>query len=90
MRTCYKSDWRLVPREEETALLNYKPEKERPRNIIPDAIPFPPLLERMMILELEAQGKEMTEKPMLPISLCTFPENRAVQEKEAKLLGLIS
>ena len=90
MRSCYKPDWRLVPRDMEQELLNYSPAEERPRPIVPAAIALPPLLQKMVTEEKKKAGEDVSEPVRIPLRINANPHNRAVLESEARTLGLIS
>lgn len=68
----YKDDWHLVPRADEHKYLNTV-KKPLPRNIVPDAIPFPPLLDHFIMLERQQKGESLEEQPMLPIKSVLKP-----------------
>jgi len=63
---CYKSDWKLIPRAEEHKYLNAVKNPPQP-NCVPEAVPFPPLLEHFIKLERQQKGQPADERPMLPI-----------------------
>ena len=86
----YKPDWRLVPRDKEEELLSYISAEPRPTPIVPDAIKFPPLLEKMIIEEKIRTGEKLSEPPLLPINIRVGEFNRAMLEKEARQLEQLS
>lgn len=69
---CYKCDWKLVPRSEEHKYLNAEL-KPLPRTTIPDAVPFPPLLNYFIMLERQQKGEPLDKLPMLPVKSVVKP-----------------
>jgi hypothetical protein len=79
--TAYKADWRLIPVEEEAALLSYnKPERLRPT--VPKTVSLPPLLQHFVELDLIKTGQDPKYMPQLPIRFNAGTNNRAVYEGE--------
>jgi len=69
----FKDDWQLVPRADEHKYLNIV-KKPLPRNVVPDAIPFPPLLNHFIMMERQRKGESLDERPMLPITSVLLPK----------------
>ena len=76
---CFMADWKLVPRDEEHKYLNIV-KKPRPRTVVPDAIPFPPLLNHFIMLERHQKGQPLDKPPMLPIKSVLIPRPPIVPE----------
>jgi len=70
--TSYKADWKLVPRADEHKYLNTA-KRVRPRGELPDAVPFPPLLNHFIMLERQQKGQPLDEPPMLPVKSVLLP-----------------
>jgi len=87
IKGCYKNDWRLVPRLTEAKFLSYSV-SERPRTIVPDKIPMPPLLEHLVLEERRFSAAPSTsdesDRPMMRVKL--RGDSRAMLESEAKLV----
>lgn len=81
----YKNDWRLVPRDTEQSFLSHSA-PERPVNIVPDRIKFPPLLELLITEEQQRAGTYTGEPPMLPLQI--KKTSRAIFESEANKLTM--
>ena len=86
IETCYLPGWKLVPKSDEEALRNVNT-PERPRTVIPDKLPFPPLFEYLLIQEQEREGKLVTERPMMKTVLNPSRANRAILQSEADMLS---
>ena len=72
-KTCYKADWQLVPRSDEHKYVN-SVKKPLPQNVVPDAVPFPPLLNHFIMMERQQKGEAVDERPMLPIKSVLRPK----------------
>jgi hypothetical protein len=83
--TCYKADWKLVPRTEEAKFKT--PVPARPLNIVPDAVPFPPLFAHFVMSQKQRLGKPVETPPKLPLKISKG--SRAVYESEAKRRGIL-
>jgi len=88
IKSCFKNDWRLVPRLDEMKFLSYTV-PERPRTIVPDKIKMPPLLEHLILEEKRfsvatAKSSEV-DGPMMKVKI--RGDSRAMLESEAKLLS---
>ena len=77
IRSCYKADWRLVPRHEEARFLECARET-RPRRVIKDTMPFPPLMQHLMTTQ--RKGTSVEDIGTLKLSIKRGPLNRAVLE----------
>ena len=69
----YKEDWKLVPRADEHKYLNIV-KKPLPQTVVPDTVPFPPLLNHFIMLERQKKGESLEEPPMLPIRSVLLPK----------------
>lgn len=85
IRSGFKADWRLVPKEDEESFLNRQYEK-RPVNEVPTHINFPPLFEHFLVEGLKKSGQAVSEPPMMPLIIQKGSENRAIQEGETTFL----
>ncbi|XP_074648920.1 small ribosomal subunit protein mS34-like [Tubulanus polymorphus] len=75
----YKPDWRLVAKhEEEQIKKNDAPVRDK--RIAPSTTKFPPLMEKMILRDLEKMGKEVTTAPVLKISIRQTDFNYVVQD----------
>jgi len=79
---CHKADWKLVPRAEEHKYLNIV-KKPRPRNVVPDTVPFPPLLNHFIMLERQQKGEPLDKPPMLPIKSVLTPRQPILPQTAA-------
>ena len=70
---CHLCDWKLVPRAEEHKYLNIV-QKPLPQTVVPDTIPFPPLLKHFIMLERQQKGEPLDKPPMLPIKSVLIPK----------------
>ena len=77
IRSCYKPDWRLVPKHEEATLLN-RSREVRPRRLIKDTMPFPPLMQHLMMKQRKATSTE--DIGTLKLTITRGAMNRAVLE----------
>lgn len=84
--TSYKADWKLVPRSEEHVYLNGV-KKPLPRNLVPDAIPFPPLLNYFIMLERKQKGEPLDKPPMLPVKSVLIPNVSLLYKKQLSAAG---
>ena len=71
--SCYKADWKLVPRADEDKYLNTV-KKPLPQTVVPDSIPFPPLLDHFIMLERQQKAESLQERPMLPVKSVLRPK----------------
>ncbi|XP_015122745.1 uncharacterized protein LOC107045123 [Diachasma alloeum] len=60
----YKTDFRLVPKDEEHKYLNWV---DRPEVILPRTMELPPLLCEIMVRNLKAKGQEVDKPPEMEI-----------------------
>ncbi|GAU93029.1 hypothetical protein RvY_05029 [Ramazzottius varieornatus] len=91
--TGFKADWKLVPKDEEASYTSQmKPDaKELPRKrVVPAAVPFPPVLRRLLTDEARKSGKDVTTEPILPLTLLRGPQNYPIQEGVEAPLGAAS
>ena len=93
MNNGYKADWRLIPKvEEEAYKTTYRPGLDTlpPKNIVPAAVPFPPLLKMMIRDEAVKQGRPLEKEPMLPLTILRDIWHTPVQEGVEAPLGAAS
>lgn len=57
--TSYKTDYLLIPKEEEEHLL--RPYTPPPTKIVPRTMDYPPLMREILIRQMKAQGQPVTE-----------------------------
>ncbi|XP_043477724.1 uncharacterized protein LOC122508438 [Leptopilina heterotoma] len=79
--TSYKSDYLLIPKEEEHLLGAAVPAKEK---ILPKTMEFPPLVKELLLRQMKNQGKPITE-PKLNIKYNfknKFTLNRIAEDGE--------
>ena len=86
IKRCYKADWRLVPRDKEEEFIKAVVTDRQP-NIVPDNIPFPPLMEYMIKVDAERNGQPLTEKPSLKPQFYRGIVSNAIYESESDLLN---
>lgn len=71
----YKADYRLIPKDEESKLLdNATTMTER---ILPREVDFPPLLKKIVLKSKLERGEQIPEKLTLPLPINNGPDNRA-------------
>lgn len=59
-RTSYKTDYRLIPRNEEANLLALvEDEHSYPKVILPNSIEMPPLMKKFIVKDHEKKGLEV-------------------------------
>ena len=75
-----KQDWVMVPKDEVVEFCKYDG-PTRPKKLIPEQIPYPPLLERLIIQQKQFAGEEVTEKPMLPLKISRSHVKKAYQQR---------
>ncbi|XP_011304790.1 uncharacterized protein mRpS34 [Fopius arisanus] len=63
-RSTYKTDFRLVPKDEEHKYLNWI---DRPEVILPRTMELPPLLREIMVRNLRAKGQKVDTPPQMTI-----------------------
>ena len=83
--SCYKHDWRLVPKSEEESFIKYDKDLV-PRRIIPDKLYLAPLHEYFTLNERKISGDKSTERPYMQRVISRQPYNRAMLESELELL----
>jgi len=79
IKSCYKADWRLVPKHEEEAFLSVKAEV-RPKNVVKSVLPFPPLMQHLIKEQQKEQG--LDDMPTLRIAIAKGVMNKAVLDTE--------
>ena len=79
IKSCYKADWRLVPKHEEEAFLSVKAEV-RPKNVVKSVLPFPPLMQHLIKEQQKEQG--LDDMPTLRIAIAKSAMNKAVLDTE--------
>lgn len=62
----YKTDYRLIPKEEENDYCKYIEVKKQER-IFPRTMSFPPLMREMIIREMKENNEEVVQEPQLEI-----------------------
>jgi hypothetical protein len=75
-RVAFKNDWRLVPKEEEEAIL-LRPHTPRPVNTVPRKSAFPPLFEYLLVKEKESNKQKTDGKLMMDTVIKQGRDNRA-------------
>ncbi|KAF2899738.1 hypothetical protein ILUMI_06435 [Ignelater luminosus] len=65
-RVSYKADYRLIPKDKEAEYCRSDAPAMQMK-ILPKTMSFPPLLKELIIREMKASGKEVTEEPQLQI-----------------------
>jgi len=87
IKSCYKNDWRLVPRLSEAKFLDYSV-PDRPRSIVPDMKRMPPLLEHLVLEESRSSATPARSSesvpPMMKVKL--RGDNRAMLASEANIV----
>lgn len=66
MRASYKTDYRLVPKEEEVKYCEIA-ETKKDEKIFPRIMTFPPLMRELILREAKAADKELKEEPQMEI-----------------------
>ena len=81
-----KADWKLIPKEEEAAIIKLAENcQPRERNIIDPYISFPPLLEDFIRQEMKDSGEDYTQPFRLEKKLSNGSFSRArLREPEAE------
>ena len=66
INSCYKSDWRMVPKDDEYKWLKatYPP---REKKVVPDTASWPPLLAFMIRRDMTAKGIPDSQFPVLKL-----------------------
>ena len=83
----------MISKDQEGAYTSLiKPEEKNlpPKRVVPAAVPFPPLLRRLLIDEQQKVGKIVDKEPMLPLTVLRGPRNHPVQEGVEAPLGAAS
>lgn len=72
-RASYKSDYRLIPKDEEAAFCKLAEEKQRPESekIFPRTMAFPPLMRELILREARANGEEIKGEPQMEVKYST-------------------
>ncbi len=65
IKTTFKADWRLVPRDDEDRFTSVLCKRES--KTLPSSVPFPPLLEHMIVAEKSRAGQSLGQTPTLPL-----------------------
>lgn len=65
-RASYKTDYRLIPKEEEAEYCKI-PELKQEERIFPRTTVFPPLMRELILREAKASGVELKEEPKLAL-----------------------
>lgn len=74
----YKTDFKLIPKDEEASYCQRKGvEIKSVERILPNAIPFPPLLRELIINDLLLKGEVIKEEPKLYLKYRNGRENHA-------------
>ena len=86
MKSLYKTDWRLVPRDQEKDFLSAVSALPREPNKVPDTLPLPPLLRHMILKDLEMEGKGEDSLPKLRPTIQKHYAANALYEGEEQTL----
>ncbi|XP_012259413.2 28S ribosomal protein S34, mitochondrial [Athalia rosae] len=73
MSVSYKTDYKLIPKDEETTYC--KVEKQREMPILPRTTDFPPLYKKMLLQTLDQKGTPITEEPKLQLCFKVYQTN---------------
>lgn len=75
MGATYKTDYRLIPKDEEAKYLEIE-EVKKVEKIFPKTMALPPLMREMFLREAKAGGKEVNAEPTIEIKYKTGVHNQ--------------
>ncbi|KAJ0178348.1 hypothetical protein K1T71_006171 [Dendrolimus kikuchii] len=67
-RTSYKTDYQLIPKNEEKKLLSLLEQYKRSVEVLPNSIEMPPLMKKFIIKDHERKGLEPVKEFTMPIT----------------------
>ncbi|KAK6171416.1 hypothetical protein SNE40_019609 [Patella caerulea] len=77
IETGQKTDWKLIPKEEETDFCKLTEKDKRDQRIVPATVPFPPFLEAWLKQDLRRKGKDDSAPFVLNLRIEKSFTNRA-------------
>uniref|UniRef100_A0A1B6D1J7 Uncharacterized protein n=1 Tax=Clastoptera arizonana TaxID=38151 RepID=A0A1B6D1J7_9HEMI len=88
-RTSYKTDYRLIPKDEEEDILARVEAIPRRETIVANYTSFPPLLKEFIIEEMKEKGETINEEPKLKLVIRNGRDNVARLAKEGEIPNVL-
>ncbi|CAH0547451.1 unnamed protein product [Brassicogethes aeneus] len=65
--TSYKTDYKLIPKDQEDAYCRFKEVKQEHVKIVPKTVDFPPIMQELLKRDMISRGEKVTEVPKLEL-----------------------